>query len=132
MIVYAWRDRNISHRPGLMSDGRHLDGWKEVFSEVTALCVAPRKCVLLDNHKMVHEFTLGGPEKVAAVNLVDELFVLKRIAMAWLERWWVGAEYRERSERVAYDIAYDAKALREVSHDWSDFLRDWLVFLLRR
>jgi len=81
---------------------------------------------------MVHEFTLGGPEKVAAVNLVDELFVLKRIAMAWLKRWWVGAEYRERSERVAYDIAYNAKALQEVSHDWSDFLRDWLVFLLRR
>ncbi len=81
---------------------------------------------------MVHEFTLGRPEKVAAVNLVDELFVLERIAMAWLERWWVGAKYRERSERVAYDIVYDVKVLWEVSHDWSDFLRDWLVFLLRR
>jgi hypothetical protein len=64
--------------------------------------------------------------------LVKFLFAFLSVSAGRLERGWVGIEFRHVKEGIADDITTNAKLVWELANDWTNFLRDWFVFLLHR
>jgi len=92
-VIDAWGNGDIVLSPGCVRNCRYLDGWEEVFAEMTALRIVPGKCVLMYHHEVVKKVSFGGPEESWWVSLVDDIMALVGIATGRGERWWIRVQY---------------------------------------
>ena len=61
---------------------------------------------------------------------VNNVAALLCVAAAGRERWWARIQDGETSERIAFDIANNAKSLGDLGNDGSDFASDGFVLFL--
>jgi hypothetical protein len=67
----------------------YLNGWEEVFAEMTALGIIPGECVLMQHHDIVKKVSFSRPEESWWVSFVDDIMALGGIATGRGERRWV-------------------------------------------
>jgi hypothetical protein len=79
----------------------------------------------------MHEIALLWPKEIAIMDFIDIELSLQSISTIGFEWFRIDWKFWKRLERVADDIANDAKTFRKVSHNWPDFERYWLVLLFR-
>ena len=84
-------------------------------------------------HEVVKETSFFGPKEVAIVKLVALLLSLFSVATGGHERRYIReVDRRHRIERIASDIANDAKFGREFGFRGSHLEVNGFVFLFRR
>jgi hypothetical protein len=131
IVVDAWLDRNITLNPRHVQNDGEFDWREELWSEATTFTFGPRETCIMVSDEVMHEISLFRPEKVSGMISVNYVFALQSIAQCRNKcRRQMRIELQHVFERIACNVADNAKAIREVSDDRMNFEHDRLVLLL--